>query len=494
MFLNNCLLFIIISNMPLSLRKLLLCINNCIFYYGRYLEAFKPEFTLKYNIVRTSINEFTEEVLILDKEQISKDIELQEKELSGLGILYNTSMYIEDNKKLKNNKKDAPNNNDKTNIQSNLSVFITSDINSIDDKVKECCLKCYSGEYSKLIQNNEKMPNLLYQYLLKSKNDILNLRIQTIRNLRTISQNLLSASVSIGKVVFEFIYENNKLNINNYIQKNEKELKEKVINQSEISKSKATSVLGPYLFNPYYKKELNNLIDLQKNRHEFLLNNIFDLQINLLNYLELSSEDFYKRIVNTFNTFILLFDNFVYEEEYIDLGDSSEFIDKRDFNFLLRLKENILNQASNTKDNKEKDIDLNSKRSIKKEFLGVDRSKIKINYFDNMPNLIVKIKTMFANIFDDLNSDENIVKSKVIENEFFNTRNFIKPQLSKNVIGNMLLNNKNLSIERNFYYCKYFDKEFVRYCSHILGYYNRLINEEELYYIKWKNSIKDLEN
>jgi len=64
-------------------------------------------------------------------------------------------------------------------------------------------------------------------------------------------------------------------------------------------------------------------------------------------------------------------DNFIFEEEYISLDDEEYFKERKDYNTLLKLKpENKGN------------LYLDSKRTFKKIYAGINRNLLKVNYYE----------------------------------------------------------------------------------------------------------------
>ena len=133
-----------------------------------------------------------------------------------------------------------------------------------------------------------------------------------------------------------------------------------------------------------------------------------------------------------------LFDNFIFEEEFISLGDEEYFKKRENYNQLLKLKETLEEKTLGDGNKKPADkkggdlskYDLESKRKFKKQFKGINFKNGKINYYD-----------MFTKIVKDYveNSEEKI---KMLENEYR------KDNWSKSIAGIKLQNNKNLFNKR----------------------------------------------
>lgn len=428
------------NDIPIKLRKNLMMINNCIFTIGKYLDAFKTGFS--YSLIRVTLNESQEGYELLNKDDILNDTKLQDEELKKLGFLY-SSIQVGDKEK---NKKDD-------------KVFtFMNELNGIDDKVKLECAKIYTGEYSKLISQNEKMPLALHQYLNKTKEELLNFRINNIRILKGISKNLFNLSIDIGKCLFEYIYSYSLYNISEKFQLSSKKYSDTKTKSQKI-KQNINSKMGPYLANPIYKSELEEYKSTQENRNIELIKTINDIQLDLIIDIEKENDYFYKRTVNNFEAFVILFDNYIYEEEYMQIGDLDEE-QRKDYNFLLKLKEY------------NKEINLNSKRSIKKVVLGLDKSLLIYNYPSKYPNLLKEV----------CNEVEEKIKAL---KEYF-----IKKIVSRSMNINQLENNKKMILYRNTYFNDY-AKIAEAKINEIIEFYNRENMEECEYYKNWQKEIKN---
>lgn len=130
--------------------------------------------------------------------------------------------------------------------------------------------------------------------------------------------------------------------------------------------------------NPYY---FENLVKIENNevvRSIDFLEEINKNQIEILDNEEKMADLFYKRMTNNFEALTTIFDNFIFEEEYISLDDEEYFKERKDYNTLLKLKpENKGN------------LNLDSKRTFKKIYIGLDRNLIKVNYFERFQDFIV---------------------------------------------------------------------------------------------------------
>lgn len=436
--------------------------NNCIFFLGRYLDSFKT--TLNYNIIRVSTNEFSDSTEVSKEEQSNDYYNKYYKELQILGYIASNlpePAIIQENI---STSKDKAKDNKVNSLSGNPPISDTffSDLNQIEEKVKLECSKVYTGEYLKLIQNNEKMPTHLNSYLKKSKEELHNFRLKSIRILRTHSQNLFSISIKIGKIVNEFISLFYLDKINTFIKECESNFFEKLKQNNDI-KSNINSKLGPYLANPYYMSELDKLKNTELNRNKDFSEILNQTQLKILIEIEIQSDLFYKRLLNNYETFILLFDNFIFEEEYIALGDSEDLKTSFNYNTLLKLKE--YNQ----------EVNLDSKRSLKKIYYGLNKQLLRLNYFDRF-NEFAKA------VIDGYNDKQSILSTE-----------FTKNLENKPINCYSLINNKNLTTYRNNVFERFVNK-FNQYITYVLDNYDLKILEENNYSKYWNNSIQDLFN
>jgi hypothetical protein len=157
--------------------------------------------------------------------------------------------------------------------------------------------------------------------------------------------------------------------------------------ESENIKKELNSQLGPYLANPYYSTTLAGIEQKELERQKTFSVVIDKKQFELIENEEKYANLFNKRIINNFETLIMLFDNFIFEEEFISLGDEEYFKEKRDYNFLLKLK-------SENKNN----LNLDSKRTFKKIYGGVDKNKLKINFYERFKNFSIGVTQ--SNVYD----------------------------------------------------------------------------------------------
>ena len=456
------------NDLPLNIRKLLQKINTCIFYYGKYISAFKESLLNSYQLNRVIMKENTEESAITEKEDLEFDEQLKKEELVSLGLL--SKSILEPNAEDKKGNKEEQNFN--------------NEINSIDDKIKSECAKIYTGNYAKFLNPTEKIPDSLIPFLEEIKRDMEIMRLKNVKDLRSICQNLYEFSLKIPEAVFKFIY--GHMNMNNSKKTNEIiQNFDKNKNINEKTKNELRMKLGPYLANPYFLTELDNLEAKDNERNTDYIKAINETQLNLITKEEESSKNFITRILNNFACLMTLFDNFIFEEEFISLGDEEYFKKREGYNELLKLKD-ALDEKNNPQADSKKaapskgsgdlsKYDLESKRTFKKNYKGINYREGKINYYEKFNN---EVKNAVEN------SEEKI---KLLE------ETYKRDNWSKSIIGIKLQNNKNLFLERNKYYkqhCESFNKNI----NEDIDKFNLLRLEESEYKYKWNELVKDLKN
>jgi len=149
---------------------------------------------------------------------------------------------------------------------------------------------------------------------------------------------------------------------------------------SNILKSELNLKLGPYLANPYYKQTLDEIDSKEFNRRKNNLTEINKCQFNLLENEEKNSSQYLSYLLTNFEALLSLFDNFIFDEDFIQLGDEEYFKQRKDYNFLLKLK-------NENKPN----LNLDSKRTFKKIYSGLDRNKLKINFYEKFKNSAIDL-------------------------------------------------------------------------------------------------------
>ncbi len=155
---------------------------------------------------------------------------------------------------------------------------------------------------------------------------------------------------------------------------------------SEKTKQEIYSQLGPYLANPYYYENLIKIETSEELRSKQFLEEINQNQINILENEEKMADFFYKRMTNNFEAMTTILDNFIFEEEYISLDDEEYFKQRKDYNTLLKLKP----------DNKG-NLNMDSKRTFKKIYLGLNRNLLKINYYEKYQDFILNNSIIASN-------------------------------------------------------------------------------------------------
>jgi hypothetical protein len=267
--------------------------------------------------------------------------------------------------------------------------------------------------------------------------------------------------MDIPGIVYEAIYLQNLFSksIGNSNLKKDFEL---TLKNSESIKKKLNDTLGPYLANPYYGSTLNQIQNEEIDRSQKISADINTKQLALIENEEKNAIEFCKKIINNFEVLVTLFDNFIFEEDFIILGDEEYFKERKDYNFLCKLK-------TENKGN----INLDSKRAFKKFYSGIDKNLIKVNLFE-------KFNHLTQNLLQ--NNEEKI---KLLESESK------KPNFSKSLTGLKLLNNKNLYKNRNNYY-EFYCKKMKENIDDFLKYFDDLRQIEVKYSQRWNEIIQTL--
>ena len=456
------------NDLPLNIRKLLQKINTCIYNYGKYISAFKESLLNSYKLNRVIMRENIEDSAITEKEDIDLDEKLKKEELLSLGFL--SKSILEPSSDDKKGNKEEPSFN--------------YEINSIDEKIKSECAKLYTGNYAKYLNPTEKIPDSLIPFLEEIKRDMEIMRLKNVKDLRTICQDLYEFSLKIPEAVYKFIYShmsmNNSNKTNELLQNFEKNK-----NISEKIKNELNMKLGPYLANPSFSTELENFENKDNERHTNYIKEINETQFNLITNEEEISKNFTIRILNNFACLLTLFDNFIFEEEFISLGDEEYYKKREGYNDLLKLRDALEEKENPQGDGKKggggkgtadlSKYDLESKRTFKKNYKGINYKEGKINYYEKFNK---EVKNSVEN------SEEKI---KILE------ENYKKDNWSKSIIGIKLQNNKNLFLERNKYYEQHC-LEFNKAINEDINKFNELRLQELEYKYKWDELVKDLKN
>jgi hypothetical protein len=172
--------------LTIQTRKTLLAINNCIYNYGRYIEAFKQGFV--YSLTRINMKEQSESLDLVGKEELEEDEKHKLAELSHLGLLAKvmsgTALSMTSNNTVKPNVK-----------KDDSTINFIAELHTIDERVKQECQKIYTGEYSKIINNPDKITPSLVPFLQGLKQEMENFRLKCIRDLRTFVRHTLNTLV-----------------------------------------------------------------------------------------------------------------------------------------------------------------------------------------------------------------------------------------------------------------------------------------------------------
>jgi hypothetical protein len=127
------------------------------------------------------------------KDELDLDEKIKSEELENLGYLskfLNNPTLVIDAKQNDSGKEKDKNN-------SNSSITFIAELNGIDDKVKAECAKIYVGDYAKLINNPDKIPTSLNNFLINLKSEMQGFRLKCVRDLRTYVNNKINFYILI---------------------------------------------------------------------------------------------------------------------------------------------------------------------------------------------------------------------------------------------------------------------------------------------------------
>lgn len=154
-------------------------------------------------------------------------------------------------------------------------------------------------------------------------------------------------------------------------------------------KERLNRIIGPNLANPYYQNELNDIINKESERSTKILSDTNEKQFNSIDLAEKIGFEFYIKCVSNFEAFLMLFDSFILAEDFISMDgknfnkkylDDDLFTERKDYNFLMKLKPDY-----------KPNLNLNNKKTYKKIYLGLDKNLLKINYYDKFYDVSKKI-------------------------------------------------------------------------------------------------------
>ena len=85
------------NDLPIKIRKKFQRINTCVWHYGKYINALKESLLNSYQLSRVIMKENTEDVTIIEKEDLEADETLKNDELLSLGFLAKSILEPENN-------------------------------------------------------------------------------------------------------------------------------------------------------------------------------------------------------------------------------------------------------------------------------------------------------------------------------------------------------------------------------------------------------------
>jgi hypothetical protein len=151
----------------------------CCFFYGRYLDAYKEESPIEEH-VRVTYDE-TIFKIPLEEGEDELDEERKEDELKPLGRLFYRGEEVK---------------------------FVQK-VSEMESAVKENTAKLYTGEYSKLL-GADKLTDVLREFLKNLTTEMNEFRIESIRQLRIITDDFIDIVPQLNKLLMNSIFNQNR--------------------------------------------------------------------------------------------------------------------------------------------------------------------------------------------------------------------------------------------------------------------------------------------
>ena len=199
---------------------------------------------------------------------------------------------------------------------------------------------------------------------------------------------------------------------------------------------------------------------LEAERAERMMIVLNETQVKLIKNEETLAIEFLNRLTNNFEALVLLFDNLIFAEDYLELGEEAGFI-RKDYNYLLKLREMEKGGAN-----------LSKTRTFKKIYVGLPKDKLTLNLVSRFENKVDKME-------EDKEKLEKIKESLRKEN------------LTKEVKGLNLENNKKSFNQRNEIFERYVNK----FESNLAKFFREIDQKRRIevnYRLYWKETMKDL--
>lgn len=134
---------------------------------------------MNYSLIRITLDEITDNIELNTKEELDEDEKRKSDELENLGYL---SKFLINPTIVVDGKTGSGKDKDK---DKDSTITFMAELNGIDEKVRTECAKIYIGDYAKLINNTDKIPTSLNNFLTNLKSEMEGFRLKCVRDLRT---------------------------------------------------------------------------------------------------------------------------------------------------------------------------------------------------------------------------------------------------------------------------------------------------------------------
>lgn len=313
----------------LTVRQQLMTFRACSYFYGQYLEAFIEETPLEVH-PRVSYDESIFRVLLEEGEDPDDD-ERQENELKPLQRLYYRGDDVKFNQK----------------------------ISEMENAIKDETAKLYTGEYSKLL-GPDKLTDVLRDFLENLKQEMVDFRIESIRQLRIITDQFIELVPQLNKVIMNSIFNQDRGKLDQE-SSHRLSLFEKSNEQNNEVKEDHIRDLRPNLNHPDNKEDLTqlNAAETERKHNQKVSTEKFQEEYSQLYFEE--SNKYFVRVLNNISFLLTYYDNFILHEDYIELPGDENTVKKH-----LNLKKLMIMQQ------KGELTDTSSWRSLRKAWKTYD--------------------------------------------------------------------------------------------------------------------------
>ena len=320
----------------LSFRQMLMSFRGCCFFYGRYLDAYKEESPIE-DHPRVAYDESIFRILLEEGED-SLDEERLEDELKPLQRMYYRGEDVRFSEKVK----------------------------EMESAVMENTAKLYTGDYSKLL-GPDKLTDVLREFLKNLKQEMADFRIESIRQLRIITDEFIDLTPQLNKLLMNSIFNQNRGKLD---QESSHRLQQfDTANQlSKDLKDENIVALRPNLNHPDNKEDLEKLNQTEEKRKMDQKASIEKFQQEYSQMYFDEANKYFVRVLNNISFLLTFYDNFILHEDYIQLPGDENVVKKH-----LNLKKLMIMQQ------KGELTDTSSWRSLRKAWKTYELNMFKYN-------------------------------------------------------------------------------------------------------------------